>query len=350
VNSSPQELAAKQREIEQNAKEEKEKQDGIAKARFNLARIQADRNEALIIAIDRQEAQFDYDTARAAGDVAAMIDAQGRMIQSDQRQRDFQKSVSDARRGVDRAVAGSNAILLAQIDQQQADADYGLAVQSGDLVGQLNAQAARIEADRRMRDAVLDLQNAQLGVLLAMANAADDTVAAAEVGLRQAEIAMEKARNANDPNAIEAARAQVISAQDGIHDAALQEQIDAQQFLYDMGRVSRQQFVGYLQGLLVMAGNSEKDVRNIQRMIKQLQGESQQDLQYNLPTSLGLPTLYEARRVNQGTSVGQQIGYQDNRQQVVQVYVTNGMTTDQATNLIRSALASDRTGVQTLSY
>jgi len=89
--------------------------------------------------------------------------------------------------------------------------------------------------------------------------------------------------------------------------------------------------------------------------IKQLKNDLQQDLQFNLPTEIALPTLYEVRRVNQGTSgtglPGGSIGYQDNRNVDINITVADSADLPQVEEILYDALSSpSRFGTQTRRY
>src|SRR5204862_6686068 len=75
----------------------------------------------------------------------------------------------------------------------------------------------------------------------------------------------------------------------------------------------------------LMSIANPKEQRELMLSIKQLRDQAGQDLQFNIPSEIKLPTLYEVRRSLQ-TPEGQ--GYNDNRQVSVVMHVNNGM--DQA--------------------
>lgn len=325
----------------------------IQQAKISYFKVLAGANGTLNAQLDRQSAEIDLRIAQSNGDEAGVFAAQGAIEASFRAEADAASNDLKARLELQKARNGGDALANAKIDQQLADIDLQIAQRNGDIAGEAQALARRIEADRSVQNAMLAMREAQISVMLAQANALDDTVKAAELGVEQAQIALQKAQISGDPNAIKEAEAQIITANDALHDTQLRESIDAQQFLFDMGKISRGQFVEYLKGLIGMAGNSDKDVQAIQRQIKQLQGELSNDFQYNLPTSLGLPTLYESRRVSQATpsyagALG--AGYQDNRNVQININVTN--SADQATVLavIDSALGTPTTGTVPRRY
>lgn len=325
----------------------------IQQAKISYFKVLAGANGTLNAQLDRQSAEIDLRIAQSNGDEAGVFAAQGAIEASFRAEADAASNDLKARLELQKARNGGDALANAKIDQQLADIDLQIAQRNGDIAGEAQALARRIEADRSVQNAMLAMREAQISVMLAQANALDDTVKAAELGVEQAQIALQKAQISGDPNAIKEAEAQIITANDALHDTQLRESIDAQQFLFDMGKISRGQFVEYLKGLIGMAGNSDKDVQAIQRQIKQLQGELSNDFQYNLPTSLGLPTLYESRRVSQATpsyagALG--AGYTDNRNVQININVSN--TADQAAVVaaLDSALGTPTTGTVPRRY
>ncbi len=106
-----------------------------------------------------------------------------------------------------------------------------------------------------------------------------------------------------------------------------------------MDRITKGQFVEYLVQLKNMPGLTEKQLRDLDRQIKQLRGELSQDLQFNLPTGINLPGLYEVRRLNQSVGAqGQGIGYQDNRVIEINLNINNGMDEQAAKQMLGDAL------------
>jgi hypothetical protein len=73
-----------------------------------------------------------------------------------------------------------------------------------------------------------------------------------------------------------------------------------------------------------------------------------QDLQFNLPSNFTLPTLYESRRISQ--TPGGSAGYNDNRQVSVTMYITNGMTEQDAANFLATAVGGGGVNVTTRRY
>lgn len=325
----------------------------IQKAKVSYYKTLAGQNGVLQAQYDRQIAELDLQLARSTGDESGIYAALAAIEQSFITEANENDNFLKARIELQKARNGGDELANAQLDQQLADIDLRIAQRSGDVAGEAAATARRIEADRAVQNAMIAMREAQLSIVLAQANALDDTVKAAEVGVEQARLALDRARISGDPNAIREAEAQIITAQDQLHDTQLQENIDAQQFLLDMGQISRGQFIEFLKSLMGMAGNSEKDVQNIRRQIKQLQGELGADLQYNLPTTLGLAGLYEARRVNQSNRSYAGVmgaGYNDNRNVQVNITVNNSADASQVVSIVENALGTPIQGTVPRRY
>lgn len=252
-----------------------------------------------------------------------------------------------------RAVFEEDPVAVARV--AQAEADYELSKATNEAE-KLNALAARVRADRALRDAMKAIFDSQINLAKASADAIGDTVQSATIDYFAAVVELNRllAEQPNNTAAINNARAAVITAQAALEDTKIQKQLDDYAYLYDMEQITKDQYISYLQALrATLDPEKQQDAfRDISRTIKQLQGDLAGDLQFNLPGSIDLPTLYEVRRVNQGTSgVGSNaIGYQDNRQINVQMVITNGMTQQQAADFLAAAVGTNRTGYSFRSY
>jgi hypothetical protein len=122
-----------------------------------------------------------------------------------------------------------------------------------------------------------------------------------------------------------------------------------------MGQMTKAQYVNYLEGLKSTLIPGTRQFKDLELQIKQLKDNIQGGLQFNLPTSLKLPTLYEARRVVQtgGASMaeGRNVGYQDNRRYGdINIYVPQGMNPEDVANAIAGSDRSGRNGTGARRY
>lgn len=174
----------------------------------------------------------------------------------------------------------------------------------------IRAQARIIEAQNAVQDAIRDVFASRVDLMIAVAQAAGDDVEVARLGLQRLQAEL------NTPGLGETERneilAQIQGQQAAIRDAELQQKRDDIEFQLQMGQITSGQAANLAQALLAIPTLTDKERKDIQLYIKQLRDAAGQDYQFNLPTELGLPTLYTARRLNQfGDNAGQQ--FNDNR-------------------------------------
>lgn len=209
-------------------------------------------------------------------------------------------------------------VKLARYALQRAQEELRRAQATGDQAAINRALAAINEANRGVRSALQEAFDAQTSLLIAIADAAGNTVRSARLALQQAQRDLRRLRDQDAGTAaIRNARAQVVASQAGVRDALLARRQDHYQFLYDMGRITTGQLVSYLQSLLSIPDLTRQQIQDIQLQIRNLRQELGQDFQFNLPTELALPTLFEVRRADQ--SGGR--NFTDNRQVTINVEV-----------------------------
>ena len=94
---------------------------------------------------------------------------------------------------------------------------------------------------------------------------------------------------------------------------------------------------------------TEEQVREINLAVKGLRDQLGADFQFNLPTQLGLPTVYEVRRLGQSGGTGS--SYQDHRQISVTVYAETGASAEDIGAAVATAVGEpSRTGTITKRY
>lgn len=176
----------------------------------------------------------------------------------------------------------------------------------------IRAQADKIRADRTLREAIFDVQQSQIDLLIAIADAAGQTIEAAELQIRAIREQLANARSEGLGDAqINRLKAELVGAEAALRDATLSERRDYYSFLEETGKITQAQLINYLQSLLAIPDLTQDQIRDIQREIYGLRQQLGQDFQFNLPSNLSLPTLYEVRRLDQSAGIG--AGYNDNR-------------------------------------
>lgn len=296
--------------------------------------------------IDVTQAQADLALAQSTGDAAGVAAAQAAIIQ--------------ARKGVRDAIAAQRdaqaeylkAVLTKDDPVQQAQFDLNLAkIQEKEARGateKANAALKVLEAERALRDAMSETRQAIFGLREAQLKSLDDDVGAANVAAQAARAQLQDAL-ARGAGAAEIANLQagVINADKQARDTLLQTKLDDYKYLLDTGKITKSQYIQYLQAVQQTLAPGSKAFKDLEITLRQLKNDIGQDLQANLPTTLALPTLYEVRRLNQtgqqgAAAAGQSIGYQDNRVQDVKVYVTGGMNQEQVVQVLADALGTNR--------
>lgn len=233
---------------------------------------------------------------------------------------------------VDRGIAEANVALttardprdrLTQARAAQDQADIAQKYAQG-KAAEAQALAQRIQADQAMRDAMYEISQSRIRLLQAQATAAGDDIEAARLNLQATQNDLDKAiQEGADEGVINDLTAQRDTAKNQLRQTTLQEREDVIQFNLDMERITIGQAIEQLTALMSIA--NPKEQRDLMRRIKSLRDQAGKDLQFNIPSEIKLPTLYEVRRYEQS---GGGAGYQDNRNVNVVMHVNNGM--DQA--------------------
>lgn len=232
-------------------------------------------------------------------------------------------------------------VKLAKLALARAQSDLARARAAGDQAAVNRALAAINEANRGVRSALQEVMDAQTSLLIAIADAAGNTVRSAQLALQQAQRDLRRLRDQDAGTAaIRNARAQVIASQAGVRDALLARRQDHYQFLYDMGRITTGQLVSYLQSLLSIPDLTRQQIQDIQLQIRNLRQELGQDFQFNLPTELALPTLFEVRRADQ--SGGR--NFTDQRQVNIEVNVSSNVDLAQLESVLATSVGQNVNG------
>jgi hypothetical protein len=147
-----------------------------------------------------------------------------------------------------------------------------------------------------------------------------------------------------------------VRAQKSSNDARVEELKFNANYMYEMDQITKSGLIEAYEGIKQFLIPGTRQFKELELEIKRLRDETSADLQANLPQNLQLPTLYEVRRLSQtgaDGSVGPNgtpVGYQDNRNVQVTVYVTNGMTETQVIDTFSQALNVGTTGVEPGRY
>lgn len=314
--TSPADEAAKKRDEGPTAEE-------IAMARLRRDEALANGDQVRLAEIAQERAGVMKRYAENAVDEyeaqAAAIEAAEQYDDALAEQAAAFRDLALARSGDDPIEAARNAIKDAQRAIDDASGPTELA----------QAEAAKIRAQRGLTDAIRDAFNAQIELLQALAEQQGDSVEVAELGLKAAERALTDGIKSGLPGSeIDRLEADVVRARSSRRDAILAEERALIDFQLEMEQITIGQAIAGLQSLISVAGNNDDLVRELNLEIKRLRDQAGQDFQFNLPSELALPTLYEVRRLNQSSNTGPGggAGYNDNRQINIQVNAQTNAT------------------------
>lgn len=250
------------------------------------------------------------------------------------------RELAEAQLELRRALAERDPLAQAMLDQEAANIALRFAETEAE---RLQAQADAIRARHSIAEAMSDIANSELELLMAVAEAAGDSIEAAQLQLDIAQQQLQQARRAGAGDAeLNRLEADVVRARANVRDTRLQERQSEIDFLLQMERITTAQAIAQFEALLEIPNLTADQIRQIHLKIKQLRDELSQDLQFNIPSVIGLPTLFEVRRLNQS-----QGGYQDNRQITVTVNAeTNASPQDIAKAVTNAMGRGSRMGVR----
>ena len=319
-------------------------QKSLAAARINLLKAQAGDDPVRQAQLDQQAARDAIASARSDEE---RINGQAQLAQANFALKAAQKDIGDAKINLLKAQAPDNALRQAQLDQELADNAARNA--QGDAA-RLNAQAQRVAADQAVQKALDAIADSRLEVLSAQASSTGDTVRVAEIGLQKAQDALNRARSRGAGVAeLQTLQAQVINAQQNLSSTTLQNSLDFIDFQLEMGDITTSQAIAMYEAQLQNAKTVQEQrqlMQTIKRLRDQLNGGGAGS-QFNLPTTLGLPTLYTARRLAQetgqdgrvyGSNAGNAVTNNDNRSISIVLQATNAIDGQKAVATIVDAL------------
>lgn len=244
---------------------------------------------------------------------------------------DQAKAISDARADLAKAYIENDPVALAQFNIADADRQASVATTEAEKI---QAQAAKVRAERSLGDAINAVFQSKISLFQAVLESNGDIIGAVNAGVALANAQLDAARaNGSGEAAINNAEAGVIQANAKLRDTVLNEGISDFQFAVDMKEKTTGEFVAYLKSLLVLPTITKQQRQQISEQIKQLSDTLGQSSQFNLPEFLGLPTLYEQRRLDQTGG-----GYQDNRRIIITLNATNAVDGQAAINQIVDVL------------
>ena len=282
----------------QAARQARDTADSVAQARLQAQAAASSRDP--VAAAQNQAAQARLAMSQARGDAAAMYQAQAQLTQAQQQMQEAQQQIGQARINVFKAQHPEDVIAQAQAAQREADL---AAANAHGTAARLDAMAQRIAADKQMQEALRAVADSQSDLLKAQFTASGELLLAAQEGLQQAERALADARKRGaGEEVINPLRAEVLNQKEAVRHQQIADAEELIQFDLEMGNITKEVAIARYRALAILMNPREQ--RALMLKIHQLEKDAQgaaDGLQFNLPTTLGLPTLYTARRLMQET-------------------------------------------------
>lgn len=281
----------------------------IALAQLDVLAAQANGDAIKLAQIAQQRAAID---AKFAVTTTEKLKAQAEMIAADNALAAAELAYSDSLRKVANAQAGQDPVIVTRNALASAANALNAAIPGTKAYN--DALASYIDAQHAYARSLEDSKDAQSNLEIAKLTAAGDPVGAAKKKLE--ELLARKADAAAEGitgDALTNLNAQIVAQTAAVAQTQISQGEKQIQTALTLGRINKSQAIAQLNALKVFA-TSQDEIDQIDLQIKQLQNQLGQDFKFNLPSVLGLPTLYEARRVGeQPGGAGGAAGYQDNR-------------------------------------
>ena len=334
-------------------------------ARFSaLAEIDkaSTRNRGKQIAIDLKTLQGLKDVADAAGDVDLSLSLQRQILDTTNAQNDNMNEVRNS--------FATSRIAELQAMGRDSEAAIASATLARDMVEQARAQGLgdeqiqplidrQVAAERAAADSLQANRDSLFSLRQAELNAMGDQVGLADLNLermrQQYAYSIKMGANPDDAGSRNM-RAQIMEGVNAASDARYQSSREDYDWQLGMEKITRTQYVQYLEGLKSTLIPGTKKFKDLELEIKRLKDDVSGNLQMNIPTAINLPTLYEVRRLGQADASGSftqsapRGGYQDNRNVQVTVNVNNGMSETQIVNTLSKAMGNGTTGYDPTRY
>jgi hypothetical protein len=227
--------------------------------------------------------------------------------------------IISARMNVQRALVEDDPVKSALAGLQESE--FAESIAKGEAA-KLNAAAERIRAQKGLEEAINENFASRNNLLQALANAAGHPVEASRLALAEEQRQLTRLLGkglAMDSTPVQDQLGKVATATRSFLDTDVAEQTDLIDFALEMRQITVAQAIAGYRVQQARYAKDDRAWRDLERKIQSLQGQGAEDLQFNLPSTLGLPTMYEARRMNQSNGMG--VGYQDNRNTVVTIAV-----------------------------
>lgn len=279
----------------------------------------------------------------------ALNDAKIQLLQGTTAQGDALSAIAEANAGLVEAENQYDPITAARAQLDSANAQ--LANAHG-TAARLQAQAAIVNANHAIQDAIEAQAHAETDLIVAIANSHGQTVKAAQLSEQSAEQDVREliARGAKPGSApLLEAQAKTVDAIAAVERARVSDKESTIEFNLSVKKISTAQAIAQYRTLLASAdviNLGKQTQQDLQQKIYDLKHSLESDLQFNLPTDIQLPTLYEAKRINQDPN-----SYQDNRTITITLTANDKLSARQATDtMIAEVNKPPRSGPRAKTY
>lgn len=324
----------------------------VVLARLDWAEIYANGDPEQVTAARIAKAQQVLaDALRTTGgneNSEAVIRARQDLAKLDLESNENQLNIVKSRFSVSSALASRDPVESARIALEQAKFETQNAKGTADANEKL---AAEIRADHAYQDSLSQAIESRASLAQAIATANGDAVLALTIARDEAQRKLDEAVAMGvQGDALNPYTQRVVEANDALSKGALNRQQQIIDFQLAMGQITTEAAIASLQLLLSQTKEGTDEYMSLAQKIRQMEQSAGADLQFNLPTQLGLPTLYESRRLSQGTQAG--IGYQDNRTVTVAINVNGAQDPAATAQQVMAAIqtASGSANVYSGSY
>lgn len=317
-----------------------------------LFSAQNPRNRAEILRRAVISAKRNVLLAKANGDPIEVNNTMAALATAQEEQNQYFRDLADSEDKLFAAQNSRNRLAILGRAVAAAQKNLVLARSDGDLEKINLAAAALADAQEGINQYIREGITLAENYLIADLTGRGLIVEAANERVKQAQRQAADARSTGDPNTIRAAEITVKEMQYALRDAQLQDTLSDLDFQRDMNEITIGQMISLLNAQLENTELTKQQKQSIRQKIKSLKDDLGKDLQFNLPTEIGLPTLYEARRLNQSGAESSSGRYQDNRVQTVTLYINNGMDQAAAQQFLSDSLgtSSSQFGVTPRRY
>lgn len=223
--------------------------------------------------------------------------------------------------------------------------ELSLAQRNLEIVAQAYGKTSQqfAEATTSVNDAIRAVQDANLEMAILNAKLGSDITNPFEQALIAYEEAVLKLK-APDLGDLDRRRAELELFQADMEKtkAFFDDRLFQLQYMVDTGQLGEG---GYLNALKQLQAQTDTTTRQGQEIWQQIQGlieglvNDTQNLAFNIPTEIRIPTLFEVRRALAADQMG--VNYQDNRQMDIRVEVSDQLTLDAVLQSIDNAFSLD---------